>query len=132
MYMEVCLDTNVFRDEHNKRFFQWLRHKKIKAYVPAVSYQELSYHEIRKFGSTAKLDSWLNAEDITVAPFTQDQARIASIGARQRGDFKENARDYAIGAFAVESKMMMITNNKKHFNWIMDVYTPAEIMEKYP
>jgi tRNA(fMet)-specific endonuclease VapC len=132
MTMDICLDTNVFRDADNKRFFQWIRHRRIKAYVPAVSYQELSYHEIRKFGSTAKLDAWLNAEDIVVTPFTQDQARTASIAARQRGDFKENARDYAIGALAVENKMLMITNNKKHFNWIKDVYTPAEIMEKYP
>ncbi len=130
--MEICLDTNVFRDHERKRFFQWVRDKGIKVYIPAVSYLELSYHEVVKFGSTAKFDAWLNAEGIVVVPFTQDQARIASIGARSRGDFKTNARDYAIGAFAVESKLIMVTNNKKHFNWIKEVYTPAEVMKKYP
>ncbi len=130
--MEICLDTNVFRDQNKWRFFQWMRSKGIKAYVPAVSYQELSYHEVRKFGSTAKFDAWLNAEGIVVVSFTQDQARIASICVGSRGDFRENARDYAIGAYAVENNLIMVTNNKKHFAWIREVYTPAEIMEKYP
>jgi predicted nucleic acid-binding protein len=93
---------------------------------------ELSYHEIGKFGSTAKLDAWLNAEIIDVMPFTRGQAQIASMNARPRNDFKRNARDYAIGAYAFENDLIMVTNNKKDFNWIKEVYTPAEIMKKYP
>lgn len=130
--MDICLDTNVFRDHDRKRFFQWVRDNGIKAYIPAVSYMELSYHEIVKFGSTTKFDAWLNAEGIAVIPFTQGQARMAPTEARPRGDFKTNARDYAIGALAVENKFIMVTNNKRHFDWIKEVYTPAEVMKKYP
>lgn len=130
--MDICLDTNVFRDTDRKRFFLWIREKGIKAYIPAVAYMELSYHEIKKFGSTAKMDAFFSAEGITPVPFTPGQAVIASTNARKRNDFRENARNYAIGAFAYENGYIMVTNNKKRFDWIKEVYTPAEIMKKYP
>jgi len=130
--MDICLDTNVFRDVDKKRFFRWIREKGIKAYVPAVAYMELSYHEIKKFGSTAKMDALFSAEGITPVPFTPEQAVIASKNARKRDDFGNNVSDYAIGALAYEKGYIMVTNNKKHFDWIKEVYTPAEIMKKYP
>ncbi len=44
---------------------------------------------------------------------------------------KANARDYAIGAFAYKRKIPMITNNKKHFKYLKEVYTPDEFMKKF-
>lgn len=125
--MEICLDTNVFSSK--PEFFIWMDERGVKGYLPSIAYMELSYHEMKKFnGSIARFNSMLGGLGIIVVPFDMDLAHLAAANALSRNDLARHAMDYAIGAFAYKRKMPLVTNNKKDFTWLKEVYTPAEAM----
>jgi tRNA(fMet)-specific endonuclease VapC len=127
--MDVCIDSNVFS---HSDFLQWVAEKKIDVFLPAMAYMESAYHETKTYGgSLANFISMLAGMRIMIVPFDSELALIAAKNASIKHDMKENARDYAIGAFAYKRKMPMITNNKKHFKSLKEVYTPDEFMQKY-
>ena len=128
--MDICLDTNVFTS--NPDFLEWISKNDIKAYLPSVAYMELSYYQMKKVGgSMVKFIQALGSLGIEVVPFDKGLALVCARNALSGHDLSINARDYAIGAYSYKRKIPMITNNKKHFKWLSDVYTPAEFMQKH-
>ena len=128
--MDICLDTNVFSSDPD--FFIWMGTKDIKAYLAAVALMELSYYEMKRIGgSMVNLVSTINALDIEIVPFDRTLAMIAAKCALPGHDMSKNASDYAIGAYAYKRKIPLITNNKKHFKWLAEVYTPVEFMKEH-
>jgi tRNA(fMet)-specific endonuclease VapC len=127
--MDICIDSNVFSDSN---FLQWIADNNINVFLPSMAFMENTYHEMKKHGgSLANFIYVLAGLRITVVPFDRELALIAAKNASIKHDFKENARDHAIGAYAYKRKIPMITNNKKHFTCLKEVYTPDEFMQKY-
>jgi len=127
--MDVCIDSNVFS---HIDFLQWVADNKVNVYLPSMAYMESAYHERKKQGcSLANFISMLAGLKVTIVPFDNGLALIAVKNASYKHDMKENGRDHAIGAYAYKRKIPMITNNKKHFTSLKDVYTPDEFMKKY-
>jgi|AGTN01.3.fsa_nt_gi Predicted nucleic acid-binding protein, contains PIN domain len=127
--MDVCIDTNVFS---NLDFLQWVADNKINVYLPSIAYMESAYHQSKTYGgSLASFISMLAGLRVTIVPFDSELALIAAKNASVKRDLKENAMDHAIGAYAYRRKIPMITNNKKHFTSLKEVYTPDEFMKKY-
>lgn len=67
---------------------------------------------------------------VTIVSFDRELALVAVHTASIKHDMRQNGRDHTIGAYAYRRKIPMITNNKKHFTFIEEVYTPDEYMEK--
>jgi predicted nucleic acid-binding protein len=127
--MDVCIDSNVFS---HIDFLQWVAEKKINVFLPSMAYMESAYHETKRHGgSLANFIYMLAGLKVTIVPFDSELALIAARNATIKHDLKVNSRDHAIGAYAYKRKMPMITNNKKHFTSLKDVYTPDEFMKKY-
>lgn len=128
--MDLCLDSNVFTS--NPSFLLWMSKKNVKGYLSSVALMELSYYEMKKVGgSMASFLSMLNGLDIEIVPFEKTLAMIAARSAIPRHDMSKNAMDYAIGSYAYRRKIPLITNNKKHFAWLEEVYSPEEFMKKH-
>ncbi|HTY91191.1 MAG TPA: type II toxin-antitoxin system VapC family toxin [Methanocella sp.] len=127
--MDICLDSNVFSSDPN--FLEWMRKRDVKGYLSPLAFMELSYYEMKRVGgSMVRFLGILNGLDIEIISFDKGQALIAAKNAQQRHDFSENAVDYGIGAYAYKREIPLVTNNKKHFQWVGEVYTPAEFMKK--
>ncbi len=124
--MNLVLDTNVF---NSKEFCKWLMNSGGEKYLPAVAYMEFSYHHLKKGNTQSMVDAYLTQLNVTVIPFGKEEARKAAQAPIGIWDFKENARDYAIGGTAVSLKARLVTNNQKHFQWMENVVSPEEVME---
>jgi tRNA(fMet)-specific endonuclease VapC len=46
------------------------------------------------------VDTFLEQMNVSIIPFRKEEALVAALGAIRRWDFKDNARDYPIGATA--------------------------------
>jgi len=127
--MDICIDTNVFA---HTDFLQWVADKKINVHLPAIAYMESAYHQTKTHdGSLASFIYMLAGLKVTIVPFDRELALIAAKNASVRHDLNENATDHAIGAYAYKRKIPMITNNKKHFSSLKEVYAPDEFMKKH-
>ena len=125
--MEIVLDTNIF---NNKKFCEWLLESPEKKYLPAFAYLEYVYHNLKKGNSESMVDAFLEQMNVSVVPFGKEEALTAALAAIGRWDFKDNARDYSIGATAEKLSGLLITNNTKDFNWLKNVTTPDEMLKK--
>lgn len=127
--MDICIDSNVFS---RGDFLLWVGDKDINVFMSSIAYMETSYHEMKRFGgSVSDFNSMLDGLGIIIVPFDSELALIAAENALIKHDLRENARDYAIGSYAYKNKIPMITNNKKHFAWLKEVYTPDEFMARF-
>jgi tRNA(fMet)-specific endonuclease VapC len=127
--MDVCIDSNVFS---HIDFLQWVAENKVNVYLPSMAYMESAYHEGKRHGSSlASFISMLAGLKVTIVPFDNGLALIASKNAAIKHDMREHGRDHAIAAYAYKRKIPMITNNKKHFICLKEVYTPDEFMQKF-
>jgi tRNA(fMet)-specific endonuclease VapC len=125
--VKIILDTNVF--SHGK-FCKWLLENREEKYLPSVAYLEFSYHHLKKGNTQSMVDAFLDEMNIIIVPFTSKEAKIAAETPLGSRDFAKNARDYAIGATAISIGGTMVTNNLKDFNWLDQITTPDELMER--
>lgn len=128
--MKLVLDTNVFAD---RRFCGWLRkHDEVEKILPCVAYLELVYHHLKRGKPEDLVDRFLEDREITVAPFDIGAAKTAARAAAKRWDFKEKARDYAVGATALARNAKLVTYNKKDFGWLPEgsVVSPGELLKE--
>jgi len=125
--MKMVLDTNIF---NNKNFCEWLLKSSEDKYLPAFAYLEYLYHNFKKGNTESMVDTFLEEMNISIVPFGKDEALTAALAAIGRWDFKDNARDYSIGATAVRLKGQLVTYNIKDFKWLENVVTPEEILKK--
>lgn len=73
-------------------------------------------------------DAFLEQMNIAVVPFGRYDAIKAAHSAVGNWDFAENARDYSIGATAIQLNGKLVTYNVKHFKWVEDIAIPDEII----
>lgn len=125
--MEISLDTNVLND---KKFLNWILVQDILPLISSVAYMEIAYHILKKHENISILDITLKELGITIISFDKELAEISAICAKNQWDFKENARDYAIGSISALREIPFITYNQKHFDWLSAVYNPNEFMKR--
>ena len=130
--MRVVLDTNVLNDW---KFLKWLKESSVEPVINTVTYTEYLYHVAKRTGdfeiALDNFETLLWTVGIEVVTFDVESARIAARNVLGRWDFSKNARDYMIGSLALKLNAPLVTNNKKHFDWLSRVYTPTEFMEKF-
>ncbi|WP_258083945.1 type II toxin-antitoxin system VapC family toxin [Thermococcus thermotolerans] len=129
--MKVVLDTNAF---NNSTFLEWLMESSLEPVTSSVVYMELLYRYARRRGlpeARSKLMAIFGSLAIEVMGFDETCAELAVNSAIGRWDFSKNARDYMIGALALKLNAPLITYNKKHFEWLSEVFTPEEAMERF-
>ncbi|CAD5244724.1 type II toxin-antitoxin system VapC family toxin [Thermococcus camini] len=129
--MRIVLDTNAF---NNSTFLEWLMESSLEPFTSSVVYMELLYRYVRRKGlpeAKSKLTAIFNSLRIEVMGFDETCAELAVNSAIGRWDFSKNARDYMIGALALKLNAPLITYNKKHFEWLPEVLTPEEAMERF-
>jgi hypothetical protein len=76
------------------------------------------------------VDMFSEQMNVSVIPFRKEDALVAALGAIGRWDFKDNTRDYFIGATAGKLNGVLIINNRKDFNWLKNVIMPDELLKK--
>ena len=129
--MKVVLDTNVFND---RRFLEWLMDSPFQPVTSSVVYMEVLYRYARRKGlpeAKSKVKAVFESISLEIMDFDEKSAEIVVQSALGRWDFSENARDYMIGSLAVKLNAPLVTNNKRHFEWLPEVYTPKEFMKKF-
>lgn len=122
--MKLALDTNVF---NSKKFCKWLLNSDEEKYLPAVAYMEYLYHNLKKGNTESMVDAFLEQMNITIVSFGKEEAAGAARESIGNWDFSENARDYVIGATAIKLDAKLVTNNIKHFKWMVNVSTVEEV-----
>lgn len=88
------------------------------------------FHILKKHENLSLLSTTLKELGIKIVPFDKELAEVLALLAENRWGFKENARDYAISSIPSFKKISFITNNKKHYVWLSEVYTPKEFMKR--
>jgi tRNA(fMet)-specific endonuclease VapC len=129
--VRIVLDTNVFND---RRFLEWLMDSPFQPVTSSVVYMEVLYRYARRRGlpeAKSKVRAVFESLSLKVMDFDEESAELVVQNALGRWDFSKNARDYMIGSLAVKLNAPLVTNNKKHFEWLPEVYTPDEFMEKF-
>jgi hypothetical protein len=125
--MKIVLDINIF---NNKKFCEWLLKSPEKKYLPAFAYLEYLYHNLKKGNTESMVDMFSEQMNVSVIPFRKEDALVVALGAIGRWDFKDNTRDYFIGATAGKLNGVLIINNRKDFNWLKNVIMPDELLKK--
>lgn len=123
--MKLVLDTNVF---NSRDFCNWLFEAEFEKYIPAIAYMEFLYHHLKKGNTESMVNAFLEQMNVSVVQFGKLEASKAANASIGNWDFKENAHDYAIAATAIILDAKLVTNNVKHFKWLDNVVTPADLM----
>jgi len=130
---KISLDSNVFR---NQWLIDWLVspeavHK--THFFPLIAYIEvLVWYEMR--GLTREdLDDDLKKIKTEIIEFSIDfiDPLMNSIRYNPNFLFRQHARNFLIGSVVQEKGSILITNNKRHFTWLLpeDVLTPEEYLK---
>ncbi|ASJ02508.1 twitching motility protein PilT [Thermococcus profundus] len=129
--MKVVLDTNAFND---RKFLEWLMGSPFQPVTSSVVYMEVLYRYARRKGlpeARSKVKAVFESLSLEILDFDEESAEIVVQNALGRWDFSKNARDYMIGSLALKLNAPLVTHNKRHFEWLPEVYTPEEFMEKF-
>lgn len=129
--MKVVLDINAFND---RKFLEWLMESPFQPVTSSVVYMEVLYRYARRKGlpeARSKVKAVFESLSLEIMDFDEESAEIVVQNAIGRWEFSKNARDYMIGSLAVKLNAPLVTRNKRHFEWLPEVYTPEEFMEKF-
>lgn len=128
MNVPLILDTCVFFDQS---FLHKLRTYHGQKIIPVVAYVELSIRYIvDKKKDSNFVDRLLRKLDIKIERLDKNYAKNAVMCCNSGKDFKENYRDFLIGAHAFPAPRTMVTNNKKDFYFVSKVYDAYEMCQK--
>jgi len=130
--VRLVLDSNAF---HHREFLAWLRKRsEINVDVPIIAYVEIYLRSLRR-SLVKELEIILLGIRASITPLEK------TIGERAVGEavknpklpFKYHARDFLIGATALQQEAILVTQNKRHFRWMKEfVRSPDEIMRELP
>lgn len=127
----MLLDTNTLSD---LEFLNWLRTaEQTEKHMSTITLMEFAYHLIKKGKGVGTLKAFKQLYSISASPYSEEAAVIAAQNAAGRWDFKENARDYSIGATAMSLDAILITKNLRDFGWMPKgkVMDPRKFSENY-
>ncbi len=86
--------------------------------MSSISVTEFAYHLFKKGKGEGTLRAFIDLYTIRVSNYGEKEAVIAARNAVGRWDFRERARDYAIGATALSNDAILVTRNAKDFSWL--------------
>lgn len=128
---KVVLDSNVF---HHKEFLKWLSKKtEIDADLPIIAYVEIYLRSVRR-NLVKELQTVLSGIRTSIIPLEKATGERAVDEAvkNPKLPFKHHARDFLVGATALQQDAILVTQNKKHFRWMEEsVRSPDEIMREW-
>jgi predicted nucleic acid-binding protein len=126
--LKISLDSNVFRDQ---LFIEWLEtiSDEISIEISVVVALETYYWYILR--KLTKIDFQQDIMELhaKIQPFLdKDIYHVAENANKSSLRIKHHARDFIIGTQADIAKSLLITLNKKHFEWLPKekVLTPDE------
>lgn len=108
----LVIDNSAFA---KPAFRRWLKTYYGQKIMPSVTYAEALVHILNKGGTAEAFDDLLKGLRVRVEWTTRDHAAVAATAGSHHGDWKENARDYLIGAHAEGSPRVLVTENVKDF-----------------
>lgn len=132
----ILLDTNTFNNKSMLKLIKIHSQKgKVQAFVNPIIYLEIGFiYQVRKKFSLFK--NILKATMISCVPLNEISSEKAS---KLALTFKDDPRgpehffrDCLIGATAIENDLTLITNNKKDFPYLTDIYSPQEFIDDFP
>lgn len=126
--LKLALDTSVFK---SSEFCNWLLLEKDEKFLPVIAYMEYLHHHLKKGNTESMVDAFLQQMNITIVPFSMDEAIIAAKRGVEDPHFNENAREYAIASTAAILNAKLVTTNIHDYKWLENVVTPDEILEGY-
>lgn len=92
--------------------------REIEKFMSSISVTELAYHLFKKGKGEGSLRAFIDLYTIHVSNYGEKEAIIAAKNAVGRWDFRQRARDYAIGATALSNDAVLVTRNVKDFVWL--------------
>ena len=124
----LILDTNIF---NRRDFLIWLETYYGRKILPIVAYAEICVKFINK-NKIESLRGLLRKASIEIEFLEKNRAETCAQFGAMGKDFKDQARDYLIGAHVYPPPRTLITENKEHFWFIEEkwVFDPDEIMKK--
>lgn len=123
--MKLVLDTGVL---YNKQFFNWLLNSDEEKYLPVAAYMEYLYNQTNMGNTPSMVDTILNEMNVVVVPFGVEEAKM--VIEKSDNDFVKNSRDYVMGSTAILMDAHLVTDDLENFQWLENVCTPAQILEK--
>ena len=113
----LVLDTCSFSD---KSFLNLLKIYHGDKFLPSVAYAELVVdYYFNKNKNPDHVDKLLRKLNIEVEWLDASKAKNAVLCCQDKQDFKDHIRDYLIGAHAFPAPRIMITNNIKDFECLV-------------
>lgn len=129
--VRLVLDSNVF---HHRIFLAWLRKRAdIEVTVPIIAYVEIYLRSVRR-GLVKELETILRGINTSITPLerTVGERAVDEAVKNPKLPFRDHARDFLIGATALQRGDILVTQNKRHFKWMGDlVRSPEEIMREW-
>lgn len=121
----LVIDTCSFRDA---AFIASLRNYHGNKYISSITYAEMQVYLIGMKGKDPDFfDRLLRKSNIQIEWFRRDNALDSAFLGAQFGDFNKRARDYMIASHAYNPPWIVVTYNKKDFDFLTGrVFDPDE------
>ena len=129
MSYPIILDNCVFRDGN---FLNKLNKYHGRKIIPVIAYTELAvYFKLHKNKNRGYIDYFLGRFDIEIERMDANIAKMAVDCCRDGDDFRDNFRDYLIGAHSFPAPRTLITNNVEDFPFVRRKFEPYDFVNKY-
>lgn len=129
--LRLILDSNVF---HHKIFLASVRKRDdVEVIVPIIAYVEIYLRSVRR-SLRKELEIILRGINASIIPLerTVGEKAVDEAVKNPRLPFRDHARDFLIGATALQLGGILVTQNKRHFRWMgYTVRSPEEIMREW-
>lgn len=127
----LVIDTCALR---HKDFLAWLVHYRGRKILPSIAYCEFCFYMIViRNKSIGDANFILKCSGIEVEDFTKNLGSLVAYHCREMEDpdFRENWRDFMIGAHASIAPIKLITDNIEDFSFLGDrVFEPHDFMKQ--
>lgn len=126
----IVIDTCSFRDSNFVRKLATFHGRKV---ISTIAYSEMQvYLMYRKKKDSSYFDKILNNANIEIQDFSRENGLQTAIFGKDMGNFSKLFRDYAIASHAYLPPWIVVTNNKRDFEFMGErVMSPNEFMEKF-
>lgn len=126
----IVIDTCSFRDSNFIRKLASFHGRKV---ISTIAYSEMQvYLMLEKKKDSIYFDNMLKDADIEIQNFSKDNGLQTAIFGRDMGGFSKLFRDYAIASHAFLPPWIVVTYNKKDFDFMTErVMSPDEFANKF-
>ena len=128
---KITLDSNVWRDHLFISYLQSEKSTHVQHICPIIVYLETRLWYDMNGLSHDDFDLDLKNLRTKVIDFSKSHVEfIVDITKKTRIPFRQHARGFMIGSIVQSENSLLITNNKKHFDWLPSktVLSPKEYL----